>query len=703
MRPPPIWTVNGFLSFFQEVHAAEDRRFAFILGAGASLDSGIPMAGQLVGRWLQELHDREDHEDDPLAVWATAANLGIEGFEYQRAVEFYSQVFARRFADHPEEGYTYLERILHGHDPSFGYSVLAQVLASTRHRVVITTNFDNLVADALAIYTDTLPFVCGHESLASFVRINPRRPLVVKIHRDLLLAPKNRADEIAVLPDVLVRSLRDLLGSYTPIVIGYGGNDGSLMGLLRDVLQPGDIPGGIYWCYWAGGGQPGEPILEVIRRHHGALIPIQGFDELMLQLNERLGYQRMDQRIADRANERVREYRKSFERLHRRVYPRPDLPTAEDAELPVALDEEGTPAERVAPPDGLAGAPYVSSPRPVVSATQSPLRTVDSTEPAVHPSSERPLLNPSSPEPVTRSGRGLGLGPVLSSRPNIRPPEQSTDTASTGIHTTGPLVESVVNTAAAAIHTTGPFIGSIIDAATDDIHATGPFIGSPLQQSMQAFVSDDPAAQDWWTRMLNAEREPRPKQRIAAFRAAVTSFPNEPELLLSFGRELALANIPGEARAIYRRLEQMTPGDLQLHVDLAILYIHWGARRSAMEHACDVRRIARAQGPSNEASATVALLAGLLAYLDNADDTLPLRLLRTVLPVTATPLLPLVMLLQRAVKRLSGPGAQLYGRLLDCLRGEAEPITLDAIPRWNDITPLTSDASRDSIPEMWDL
>ena len=319
MPPPPTWTVTGLLNYFHEVHAADDRRFAFILGAGASFDSGIPMAGQLVDRWLQELHAREDHERRPLAAWATAQNLDIDGFEHARAVEFYSQVFARRFADQPDEGYAYLERILHGRDPSFGYSVLAQVLATTRHRVVITTNFDNLVADALAIYTDQLPFVCGHESLAGFVRINPRRPLVIKVHRDLLLAPKNRVEELAGLPDALVQSLRDLLRSYTPIVIGYGGNDGSLMGLLRDVLQPGDIPGGIYWCYWHGAGLPGAPILDVVRRHRGKLIPIQGFDELMLQLGEGLGFQRMDQRIEQRASERARKYRESVELLQRRV------------------------------------------------------------------------------------------------------------------------------------------------------------------------------------------------------------------------------------------------------------------------------------------------------------------------------------------------------------------------------------------------
>ena len=154
MPNPSIWTITGLLDYFQETDDTPDRRFAFILGAGASVQSGIPMAGHLVDSWLRELHAREDHERRPLAQWATAGTLGIPGFAHARAVESYSQVFARRFAGRPDEGHAYLERILQGRDPSFGYSVLAQILANTRHRVVITTNFDNLVADALAIYTN---------------------------------------------------------------------------------------------------------------------------------------------------------------------------------------------------------------------------------------------------------------------------------------------------------------------------------------------------------------------------------------------------------------------------------------------------------------------------------------------------------------------------------------------------------------------
>ena len=70
-------------------------------------------------------------------------------------------------------------------EPSFGYSVLAQILAGTRHNVIITTNFDNLVVDALSFYCRKSPFVCGHESLTGFVRPQLKHALIAKIHRDL--------------------------------------------------------------------------------------------------------------------------------------------------------------------------------------------------------------------------------------------------------------------------------------------------------------------------------------------------------------------------------------------------------------------------------------------------------------------------------------------------------------------------------------
>ena len=612
MPAPAIWTAPGLLDYFQEVDATDDRRFAFILGAGASVQSGIPMAGQLVDNWLRELHGREDHARLPLPQWATADNLRIPDFVHARAVEWYPQVFARRFEHRPDEGYAYLERILHGKDPSFGYSVLAQLLAGTRHRTVITTNFDNLVSDALAIYTNQLPFVCGHESLAGFVRPNPRRPLVVKIHRDLLLAPKNRSEELAALPEPLAAVLRALFGGFTPIVIGYGGNDGSLMNFLR-AMQPGEIPGGIYWCYWGRGAPPCDAALEVVARHRGAIIPIDGFDELMAMLGHRLGFPRMDQVIEQRARERVQRYRSSFEALHQRAH-RPE-PEGDEPERPAE------PAARPAEPVAVLEA----------SSTRDP------------------------PAPAARSTPELGATRQAS----------STDRATTA----------------------GP-------ARADAAATSEPPSDSPVQQAIHALVDEPPARDDWWALKLQADREPQPQRRIVAYQEALRRFPEHPELLLGRAAAVARHGLLDQALVHYRSLAARLPDDPRVQLDLAILSALQGALPGAHEHARTAWRLARAtERDDGSLQAVVAFVRGLLARLEDRDDTTPLCVLHGLLRTCELRPVGLTDLLAGLLRRLDNPSYRLYRRLLTCLLRQAPLERLQEIPRWSELAPLAPEAA----------
>lgn len=309
---PKQWTVGGFLSEVGRVHKQQaNRAFAFILGAGVSVTSGIPTGGTLARRWVEDLYKLEvgDGGTPPIDEWAKGANLG-EGFCLEDVATFYASIYDRRFGDDPDRGYADLEHVMSRAEPSVGYSVLAQVLEQTRHKVVITTNFDNLVADALAIYSDTFPLVCGHESLAGFARPSLRRPLVAKIHRDLLLAPKSGADGVSKLGEQWAGVLSRLLEEYTPIVLGYGGNDGSLMGFLEE-LPEGHIPGGIFWCFRRADGQPNDRIRALVARHRGRLIPILGFDEFMIQLGQTLELPLLDKKLAAFARKTVDRLRGS--------------------------------------------------------------------------------------------------------------------------------------------------------------------------------------------------------------------------------------------------------------------------------------------------------------------------------------------------------------------------------------------------------
>lgn len=296
-----------------------DHAYAWILGAGASKPSGIPLAGELVQRWLGELQRRLDGQGQPLAKWATPANLGVDKFRYDQAASFYSKVYERRFGDNPDEGFAYLEDLMSKRDPSPGYSILAQILDKTPHKVVISTNFDNLVADALSIYTSTFPLVIGHESLANFVKIVSRRPVICKIHRDLLLGPKSDTRSLRRLHESWAAALRALFSQYTPLFVGYGGNDDSLMDLLES-LDPGDIKGQLIWCYYERF-EPNQRIQELVAQHRGTLVPVPDFDMLMVLLGAQLGIEPIDDAIEKRAAERAKSYRKQLVNLDTTAHP----------------------------------------------------------------------------------------------------------------------------------------------------------------------------------------------------------------------------------------------------------------------------------------------------------------------------------------------------------------------------------------------
>ena len=66
---PSEWTLDGFVEHFAFVHdKMPDYKFVWMLGAGASYASGIPLGSTLVDQWLGQLHLREDGEKTPIEV-----------------------------------------------------------------------------------------------------------------------------------------------------------------------------------------------------------------------------------------------------------------------------------------------------------------------------------------------------------------------------------------------------------------------------------------------------------------------------------------------------------------------------------------------------------------------------------------------------------------------------------------------------------
>src|SRR5439155_7364779 len=134
-----------------------------------------------------------------------------------------------------------------------------------------------------------------------------------KIHRDLLFAPQNDPRSLKRLQDAWGIALTKLFEHYTPLFIGYGGNDDTLVDLLES-LDPGSIKGRIVWTYYEKS-DPSERIRNVVAEHDGVLIPVPDFDLLMILLGEKMKVGLLDQEIERRSRERVERYRNRVENL----------------------------------------------------------------------------------------------------------------------------------------------------------------------------------------------------------------------------------------------------------------------------------------------------------------------------------------------------------------------------------------------------
>lgn len=321
----------GFVEEVRHIHEnMPDRRFCFVLGAGASKTSLIPTAGELGLEWLRKIHTESMGEAGDFTKWLNEGTHGIKALppktnitDIAAIAAAYPAIYHAKWGHDRAQGDAEIERHIEAAKPSYGYYALAEILASddpappSRHNVVITPNFDNLPAETLGALGKKIPIVIGHSAITDFARPTMRRPLIIKFHHDFLLAPKSNPNQVDSMEKGYAEALAEIFRLYTPIVIGYGGNDGSLMGLLEK-LQEKSIPGGILWC-WRTGDQPGSRIEAVVSKQAGTLIEIGGFDELMTLLEKPFGHVFNPDKLSERAAERARELKQAKEQLTKKA------------------------------------------------------------------------------------------------------------------------------------------------------------------------------------------------------------------------------------------------------------------------------------------------------------------------------------------------------------------------------------------------
>ena len=322
--PEKIISYRQFIADFATSHRIGGAHpFCFLIGAGASRDAGIPTGSQFANTWLREIFQTEGpadkrlpapdtvqgekaadriirlsaflpDEEKRLGEWAEnhlAPEPDFAGFAWKNRAAFYGALYARRYRTNSDLGQADLRGIIIGARPTAAYLLLARILADTKHRLVVTTNFDRLTEDAVAIIKGTAALTLGHEKIAPFLDTAYELPMVAKVHGDIFLETYNAENDIRDLRAEWQDALRRVLQSHTPIIIGYGGNDPGLMKFFADNADAYFRRRAFYWLYHEPTGVPENDLVHKLAKTHGfRLVPVPGFEHTMQALNDALGY-----------------------------------------------------------------------------------------------------------------------------------------------------------------------------------------------------------------------------------------------------------------------------------------------------------------------------------------------------------------------------------------------------------------------------
>src|SRR5687767_881147 len=125
---PQSLSMLGLVKRFKQVNdTMQNRSFCFVLGAGASVTSGIKPANKMVEDWIETIYrETTNHPGAVPTDWATAKTLGIETFDPKDPAGSYSALYRKMYENDPDAGFAYLEEQMKNVEPSFGYSVLGR-------------------------------------------------------------------------------------------------------------------------------------------------------------------------------------------------------------------------------------------------------------------------------------------------------------------------------------------------------------------------------------------------------------------------------------------------------------------------------------------------------------------------------------------------------------------------------------------------
>lgn len=260
--------------------------YSILLGAGASVTSGIRSGQTLINEWKQEIYEESGKKEELSFEDFFSSTNAPDWYEENKA---YSSLFENRY-DLQRHRRMFVEHEVSSKTPSIGYAYLVKLIEQGFFKTVFTTNFDDLLNEAFYRFSKERPIVCAHDSSISGITVTSTRPKIIKLHGDYLFDDiKTTLRETESLELNMRMKFQEFAKDFGLIVVGYSGHDRSIMDILSYLLQHEDyFKNGIYWCIRKGDNHICGDLKKLLWRDRVYFVEIDGFDELFAEINYKL-------------------------------------------------------------------------------------------------------------------------------------------------------------------------------------------------------------------------------------------------------------------------------------------------------------------------------------------------------------------------------------------------------------------------------
>ena len=283
--------IDSMSALTSSMHASPGL-YAVLVGSGISRSAGQPGAWEILGKLITSYAtaqgvDLEPSDASPFDWWYQKMGVLPDYSNVLEQLEPTRGGRQNRLATHFQHA-----------APSSAHQDLAGLCHSGKVQVVITTNFDRLIEQALSTLGAHFQVV-NQDNVTGMMPLVRGLTTVFKVNGDYLsLGMKNTSLELTKYTRTLATRLREVVRDYGLIVVGWSGQWDTA---LRELLQTN--PARNYPMYWvAHQGLVSDEAQRLIDNRGAYQIDSSGADEFFTQVVSRLD--RLDQLSRQRTSRR---------------------------------------------------------------------------------------------------------------------------------------------------------------------------------------------------------------------------------------------------------------------------------------------------------------------------------------------------------------------------------------------------------------